>query len=133
MILPYAIENKEPHASCLIYSFDYAYSMYKIHSLPHILSMPEFECALSECNILVIERFELAYFKAESERKHCWIGYKLLINDKLYAELTEHETYKGMFYIRWKKGNKLSQDFYNISRAKDHCINYAIKDGLIRP
>jgi hypothetical protein len=122
--------------------------MCKIHSLPHILSVSEFECALSECNILVIERFELAYQKAESrtsspelvkkntsssERKHCWIGHKLFIKDKLYAELIEHETYKGMFYIRWIKGNKLSQDFYNLSRAKDHCINYAIKDGLIRP
>jgi hypothetical protein len=46
-----------------------------------------------------------------------------------YAEVIPHSKYPKMFYIRWANGD-LSADFYNISRAKDHAVNYAIKEIL---
>jgi hypothetical protein len=128
MILPYI--NDDEVSWCLIHSFGYAYSLYKVHCLPDHLSVYEFECLLSESNIIIIERFELAYHK-QDDKPYFWIGNTLYIKGKFYAKLIEHENYKDMFYIQWNKRNKISNDFYNLSRAKDHCLNYAIKDRLI--
>ena len=55
-----------------------------------------------------------------------WVRNSLWFKDEYLLAVVPHETLKDMFWIKWPDGDK-SEDFYNISRAKDNAVTYGVR------
>lgn len=55
-----------------------------------------------------------------------WKDNKLYCQDQIMCSVEEEPTKKHMFWVVWPDG-QTSADFYNKTRAKDHCYGIALK------
>lgn len=54
-----------------------------------------------------------------------WKNNQLVHKDELKMEVVPSE--EGLFRVKWPDG-VLSQDHYNLTRAKDHCMQITVKN-----
>lgn len=55
-----------------------------------------------------------------------WKGNDLLFEGKIFMGVFPNKDHKNMWHVEYPN-MFLSQDFYNKTRAKEHCINEAIE------
>ncbi len=60
-----------------------------------------------------------------------WKENKLYLKDKLVAEIVPFIAQEGMYRIKWPDGTK-SNDFYNLTRAKDNAVKIVIEDTNLK-
>lgn len=55
-----------------------------------------------------------------------WKKNELLFEDKIFMGVVQDKTYPNMYWIKYPDNMK-SLDFYNLTRAKDHCLTEAMQ------